>query len=482
MSPDLSDLPGAGEQRDPVADFFARERADIRELPAGTDRWEAIVVEASQPRRRHLMPYLAGAAAVVLVGGVVWGTGRGPGTDQAADTASSTSPVSTVTVSETVRPSVVVPPPSQGSSGAPSTPVGPTSQPAPKSFGIVSMSNAGGKHLYALGSATCPKGECTAVIASDDDGATWTTRASFETLTTPGARTTPDRANQLVGIRFANDRVGYVYGSKTLRTADGGRSWTDVDVRGRTVLSLETDGTQVWMVTARSCQHGAVTGPRGCVGLQPRTGSIGTTGTVPVQFSGMPVAGENAWITMDGSDAYYNVTTTTPTVTGRAMRLTGNLGVLPLPKGCADAQGLWVFATANTPGTLLGVCPSATKPAEEYALAVSGDHGATWSTRPAPGLGRPSMAGIWLTATDARHLVAVRQGLPSSAGVADEPTSLLTSGDGGVTWTPVRLGTVGSPTWAGAAGGGLVYAITGGLAYWQSDDSGATFETVSLRR
>ena len=34
MNRHLSDLPGEGEQRDPVADFFARERADIRDLPA----------------------------------------------------------------------------------------------------------------------------------------------------------------------------------------------------------------------------------------------------------------------------------------------------------------------------------------------------------------------------------------------------------------------------------------------------------------
>ena len=38
MNRHLSDLPGEGEQRDPVADFFAHERADIRDLPAGADR------------------------------------------------------------------------------------------------------------------------------------------------------------------------------------------------------------------------------------------------------------------------------------------------------------------------------------------------------------------------------------------------------------------------------------------------------------
>ena len=31
--------------RDPLDDFFARERAEVRELPAGPDRWEALLAE-----------------------------------------------------------------------------------------------------------------------------------------------------------------------------------------------------------------------------------------------------------------------------------------------------------------------------------------------------------------------------------------------------------------------------------------------------
>lgn len=483
MNPDLSDLPGAGEQRDPVADFFARERAGIRELPAGTDRWESIVTEASRPRRRHVVPYLAGAAAVVLIGGVVWSSSLLPSTDLASDPASNTSPVPTVTVTKTVEPDVVVPAPSVGASSAPSTPASPGPLPVPSSFGIVSMTNAGDGHLYALGSAMCPKGACTAVIASDDDGATWTTRASFTTLTTPGARSTPDRAHQLVGIRFANALVGYVYGSTTKRTTDGGRSWTDVDVDRRTVLSLETDGRQVWMATARSCQHNAITNTlaRGCEDLEPRTGPVTSATTEPVTFSGMPGTGENAWVTLDGSDAYYNVTTSQVGPTA-AMRLSGKPGPLSTPKGCESTIGMWVSATANTPGTLIGVCPTAAKATEEYSLAVSDDRGATWTTRAAPGLGRPTQTGVWLTATDAKHLVAVRHGLPSSAGLKDEPTTLLTSADGGGSWRTAKVSSTDSASWAGAAGGGLVYAISGGLAYWQSDDAGTWFETVPLRR
>jgi hypothetical protein len=114
-------------------------------------------------------------------------------------------------------------------------------------------------------------------------------------------------------------------------------------------------------------------------------------------------------------------------------------------------------------------------------VAVSADRGRTWTSRPSPGLGTPSDTGIWLTAVDAKRLVAVRQGLPSSSGLKDEPTRLLVSADGGVSWRDAGLSRTDTTAWAGAAGGGLVYAFDGGLTYWRSTDSGAHFETVPLR-
>ena len=478
MSRDLSDLPGQGEQRDPVADFFARARDDIRELPAGTDRWESIVLEASRPRRRHAMPYLAGAAAVVLVGGVIWGNSRVPPTDLASDPSSSTSAVPTVAVTRTVGPQVAVPPATGTPSGDPSPQASTGPLPVPSSFGIVSMSNAGGKHLYALGSATCPKGECTAVIGSDDDGTSWTTRASFETLTTPGAGSTPDRANQVVGIRFATEQIGYVYGSTTMRTVDGGRSWKSVDVDGRIVLSLETDGKQVWMATAGSCQHGVGPAAQGCGDLQVRSGSVTDSTTHQVAVPPTPSAVDSAWIAMDGSDAYLNRASSAPMSPWAPIRVSGKPGKLAVPSGCSH-DAMWVTGTANAPGTLAGVCPTAGKPTEEYTIAVSADRGKSWTTRPAPALGLPRGTGIWLTATDAEHLVAIRQGIPSSS-KHDEPATLLTSGNGGADWTPAKLGPDTLPAWTGSAGGPLVYAIGGGLSYWRSNDSGATFESVPL--
>jgi hypothetical protein len=196
----------------------------------------------------------------------------------------------------------------------------------------------------------------------------------------------------------------------------------------------------------------------------------------------MPTAGENAWIAMDGSDAYYNVSSTSPAIPSPAMRLSGKPAVLAHPKGCDGKGGMWLAGTANARGTLVAVCPSVDKPAAGYSLAVSADRGGTWETRPAPGLGVPGPGGVWLTATDAKHLVAVTKGLASSTGAPDAPTAVLSSADGGTSWQAARLADSGATDWVGAAGGTLVYAVAGGRAYWVSHDSGVTFEQVPLRR
>lgn len=480
--------------RDPLEEFFARERDEVHELTAGEDRWEAMLTESRRPRRHGAVVWFgAAAAAAVVAASVVLGTGHGPGLQEASDTTTRTTtrttpsvarttPPSTVTVTETLGPRptgsgpVKVPPVS-------STTPAPKVLPVPVGFGLASMTNAGGGHLFALGSGFCAGGDCTAVAASDDDGRTWTTRASFTDLTTRGPLVTPAGAGQLVGIRFATPEVGYVFGSEVRRTTDGGRSWEPVDVGGRTVLSLETDGSRVWMATATRCAHTGTGGtPRGCSGLQVRTGAVTAGSTSPVTLPAAVPVVENAWIAMDGPDAYLNATAADPQQPVRATRVSGTPTTMPVPEGCDPAQGLTLAATANTQGTLVGVCPSSDAPDGRYTVVTSTDRGATWRLRPAPGLGTPTAAGVWLTATDADHLVAVRQALPASTGEVPSPTTMLASSTGGAAWTPVAPGGATDTAWAGAAGGGLVYAFSGGGSYWVSHDAGSTFETVPLRR
>jgi hypothetical protein len=116
----------------------------------------------------------------------------------------------------------------------------------------------------------------------------------------------------------------------------------------------------------------------------------------------------------------------------------------------------------------------------DYGIATSRDRGATWSDLRITPVGGVQRAGLWLAAVDTSRLVAVVRGLPTSGPKSAGPTRLLVSGDGGATWRDTTLG--GSVAWAGAAGGGLVYALSGGLSYWQSDDGGGHFTTMPMRR
>lgn len=363
------------------------------------------------------------------------------------------------------------------------------------------MSNGGGGNLFGLGSARCQAGPCTAVVGSSDDGHSWWTRASFTALTTPGLAQNASKPDQLTGIRFANAKVGYAFGSAARRTVDGGRTWGGFDVGGAVVLSLETDGQTVWLVTARSCQPEppaqsgaqAPTAAGGCTGLEVQSAAVGDSSAHIVQVPMLPTGVRAAWIVMDGKDAYLNVQTRGDGSSAPAtpVRLTGTPGSVARPTGCDPKWDVWLVTTARDRGALFAVCAEGSKAkysVSMYAVFASADRGLSWRPRGVGGLGPVSERGVWATAADRDHLVAIPQGLPATdaaapSGRATVGAGLLASDDGGATWHPSAV----SPTadgwgWAGAAGGPIVYALDGGGRYFLSTDRGASFEQVTLRR
>jgi hypothetical protein len=469
--------------RDPddgVEEFFARERGEVRELTAGPDHWEGVLREARRPTRRLWPLYLgaAAAAALAVAGYTVWGPGG-----QTAEQATTASGPVTATVTRTVTASTS-PATSASGTGPSQGPTGrATALPAPATFAAASLTNAGAGHLFSLGSARCGNAPCVAVVASDDDGQTWTTRASFQDLVLADGRLTPEAANQLTGVRFASPQIGYAYGSKAFRTTDGGRSWQPFDVGGQRVLSLETDGTRVWLVTAAQCRHGQAAGTRGCTDLRVWSAPTSATAAQLVQPLTLPGAAETAWLSLDGHDAYVSVSFADDSQV-LPVRVSGRPQQLARPTGCAGTGGVWVWGTADSPGTLLALCrSSAANPA--YALARSSDRGSTWSTAvPVPDLGAPGYAGAWLAASDRDHLVAVARALPTSSTGGDQPTSVLSSADGGRTWAPPQLDQPSdSWWWAGSPGRQVVYLLGGAPgAYAVSSDGGATFGAVGFRK
>ena len=472
--------------RDPLEDFFARERAGIRELPGGPDHWDDLVRGSRRPRHQSWLPYLAGAAAVaVVVGGLGWNAAD-RGHDAAPASASSTPVVTrtaTVTVTSPPRTVPVVPPTNPVS--APSKSSGPL--PVPVTFGAVSLTNGGQGNLRALGSASCSGGKpCVSVVGSDDNGATWTSRSTFTSLTAAGmARRTPDGDDQLTGLRFATPDIGYAFGSKAFRSVDGGRHFDPLDVGGRRVLSLEVGGDTVWLVTATECRHGEAAAARGCTGLEVWSAPVAGRAASRVEALHLSQPVEAAWLSMDGADAYVSVSYLDQKTAAPARRVSGAPVDLPRPNGCAATGAVWVSGTANTRGGLVAVCQAAADAAGSYAVATSTDRGATWTAaRAAKSLGTPGYAGVWLTAVDLHRLVAVTQGLPTSGSLADEPSTLLSSKDGGATWRAART-VKGSDgwSWAGAGGGDLVFALGGGAgSYDVSTDQGASFGQRLFRK
>ena len=105
-------------EHDPVEEFFARERGEVRDLPGGPDHWEGLVAESRRPARRGWLPYLgAAAAAVVVVGAIGYGT-----------TANRTDHTNPATASRGLTPTVTqgVTPPATTSGPSPATSSGGT--------------------------------------------------------------------------------------------------------------------------------------------------------------------------------------------------------------------------------------------------------------------------------------------------------------------------------------------------------------------
>jgi hypothetical protein len=495
--------PGAGGDDDlrghKVDALFARQRAALDDLPGDEVHWQAIV-RAGRSGARRWPAYVASAAAALVVAA---GAGLAFQGSQAARSPSASPSSRTVVLSSS--------PPARSSTVSPTTPATQSGPPGgtgalrvPVSFAMVSMSNGGGGKIFGLGSAECPAGPCTAVVGSSDDGRTWSTRASFTDLTSPGLSQNPTRAGQLTGIRFANAKVGYAFGSATRQTVDGGRSWRGFDVGDALVLSLETDGNTVWLVTARSCQAGtpgqagtqgqtatpAPTGTPGCSGLAVLTATVGDPAAHVVPVPVLPSSVRSAWIVMDGKDAYLNAQTGAGASAAPAtpVRLTGTPGPVVRPTDCDPKRDVWAVATARDRGALFAVCAAGASTTHAYAVSASADRGQSWHRRSVGGLGAASEAGVWVTASDRDHLVAIPGGLPAAGGstpssVTGRGASLLTSEDGGATWHEARVSRkTDGWGWAGAAGGPIVYALDGAVGrYFLSNDRGVSFGEVDLR-
>ncbi len=460
--------PRPGEDR--IADFFARERAAITDLPVDDEHWRALVARSRRPR--HWPAYLGGAAAAAAAAVIATTVLTAP-EDPPADSATS---ASSPTVSRQTTPSTV-------STATPTTDATTEKRfPVPRTFVLSSLSNAGGGRVYGLGEARCSGSPCAAVIGSTDNGLTWFTQATFTDL--PLVRDTSSSATPaLQGIRFASPEVGFVYGTVMRRTTDGGRTWQSYEYGGGRVLSVETDRASVWITAAEGCTLQACAGP-----VRVLRSAVSQAGADAVALT-VPGHGaedlSTSWVSLDGSTAYLN----TFAEDEGPQRVSGTPGELPRPDGCPAGRPMSVVPTADAHATLFAICATAPRDsdADGYLVASSADGGQTWTTRAsqAAELGPVRHNGPWVAATDSTHLVAATGGAVNASGDVNEPSSLVYSDDGGRTWQPSREASGGqlvggSWGWLGTPGGSTVYALGPGGGYL-SNDHGATFSPIDLR-
>lgn len=458
---------------DPVAEFFARERAAVTVAPADDPRWERIVEQSQTTSRSRTWLLLGAAAAVVAVAIGAGALVERPSATRAPHLPAATQPATRHTVSP--RPSVTSPAPSTTAAQAPPAPV-------PPSFTVLSVTTARAGRLVALGRAACGSGSCATLALSTDDGSHWTLLHTFAS-TGPSAVQPSGSSVGVAGagivsqVRFASPSVGWVFGGAVLQTTDGGASWHPYPHPGGDVLALETDGRDVVLTAGGTCDTSSCRGPvtvvRAPVSAQSATDAAGV-------IDGSGVTG--AAITWHQGHAY--ISPTVASTDGQSapspveLRADGlhAVGAAHCGNGLGGTQ--LVGPAAGT--VLFAVCPNSGAMGHlGYAVLSSSDAGATWRPVSSDALLLVNAGSAAFAAADAQSLLAVSGGSPDLHG------SMARSVDGGRTWTsPSQSPPLPDRGWAwvGAPGGPSFYAISADPApsLWRSTDRGQTWSAVRI--
>lgn len=420
------------------ADLESRVRATLvehaRQAPPGAPLADRILAELDVPvlRPRHgwrtrTFPLLAAAAiaavalAVVGVGDLRFGAAPERSGRAATRPAPSPHRRPQLSATPTVHALPLVAAPVRGVAGL-------------RGFRATDATYYGEQDAWALGSARCSARSsrtCAALAATTDGGRSWHREALPAGVTAPGSTCGPGCVQ---GIRFANDRTGYLFGPQAFWTTSDGTTWTR---QAGGAVALETlDGTVIRVDrTDETC--------RGRCAYRVSFAPVGAATWTPA--AGLPpLTGDTVQLVRARSTAYLLVRD------GTAGRLfhsgSGGAGWTPVP-GCAGLRsvalgrgsldlvcGNHLLVGAGTPaahrvelpGGGSGVQVSAAGPSTLLAagdmLYRSTDSGVSWQLalpHPAdPVLGPPGFQteklGRWLT---------------------DGGRSIWTTVDGGRTWS-----------------------------------------------
>ncbi|GAA5198698.1 hypothetical protein GCM10023322_72670 [Rugosimonospora acidiphila] len=220
--------------------------------------------------RRITLGWLVSAALVAALAGCSSRTGTAPaGSAQPG----SAPPVASTSGSSTSGPHGSAP---AGGTGAGARPPG---GPVPAGFLARDFTFVSPDQGWLLGTAPCSSAPCTSIVRTTDGGRSWVgipaPRADLEFNGQNGC----DADQACVrGLRFADTRTGYAYGSTGLYlTRDGGATWSR--------QPGQADAVEVGDGTALRVGHGTEGCPPGC-GYQVSTAPVGGTQWQTVSLPG----------------------------------------------------------------------------------------------------------------------------------------------------------------------------------------------------
>ncbi|WP_281496919.1 hypothetical protein [Ornithinimicrobium sp. F0845] len=496
--PSDSSGPHGDHGPDPVEEFFAAHRAQVRDEPFDDLTWQRIRDGRRRSRSTRRGAWAAGLVAAAAALAVVVGPSLLPGVEDpdlagpqpsVTDPSTGEPPTDTLPTGEpTSGPSEPTPGPDEPTSG-PEEPTGPddptgTDVPGdgrvtapvpegeiPDSARFADFSTADPEPAtdtgvrFALVMEECPEnGFCATLARSDDGGITWAPHADLREL------------GLVHELTFTDQGRGWVWGDKApaWSTTDGGRTWTVVRVGDATVQDLSVRGDELLATT-----------------LTYGTGSCPTAGDCPISDGAVVLTDptDTDWRDdvvhdlgpvvsaelLDTHSTRYVITTSSAggPVTS-LLRL--QEGRLEPTAGLNDCGAGPVAITASTgdPAHLWALCD------DEFGLALheSDNGGRAWLptnlTVPTFVLGESPPL---LVSIAADHLLLVGEG------------NHAVTADGGQTWSSEAFlpGADARPERLEVTMFGEVIAFptadqaSAALAFWRSADGGATWESVPVR-
>ena len=322
---------------------------------------------------------------------------------------------------------------------------------------------------WVLGTAPCAAGgSCLALAQTQDRGTTWTSA-----VPPPTGFLLSSGGTGVFGVRFADQKDGWAYGSQLWATHDGGTTWTQISLPGLTaeasppIQDVEASAGLVHAVYSANGGFAIATSP---VGSNSWTASPTTIsyGAGPVPIAQLVLQGSAGWALENDR-----------TVAGGA-RLQGGswsswtppCGTLGGPAALAGSsaqdvvavcvQGVWaggamsvqsyvstnggssftvmatplpfsaaqVAADGDAPPPVASPSTSVLVAGVEGQLLATFDGGTTWSTV-YPGAATAMIDYVGFTTTS--------QGVAIEGTIVGPLGTLLMTMDGGHTWTPVNI-------------------------------------------